>query len=79
LSALLLLFGAKVLGTAVVARLFQLTEPALMRIPLFARWYPRWKSWKDGVLMRVRESGGWRLLQGLKRRLRRSWKRLRQR
>lgn len=78
LSALLLLLAAKVLGTAIVARLFQLTEPALMRIPLFARWYPRWKTWKDGVLMRVRESRGWHLVQNLKRRIHRGWQRLRQ-
>ena len=55
-SAVLLLVGAKLAGTAIVARLFQLVEPALMRIPLFARWYPRWKQWKDRVLAYVRQS-----------------------
>jgi len=49
-SGTMLLIGAKVGGTAIVARLFQLTHPALMEIPLFARWYPRWKYWKDQLL-----------------------------
>ncbi len=78
LSALLLLLAAKVVGTAIVARLFQLVEPALMQLPWFARFYPRWKTWKDGVLMQVRESRGWRLVQDLKRRIHRGWQRLRQ-
>jgi hypothetical protein len=78
LSALLLLLGAKLVGTAIVARLFQLVEPALMELPWFARFYPRWKTWKDGVLMQVRESRGWGLVQDLKRRIHRGWQRLRQ-
>ena len=78
LSALLLLLAAKLVGTAIVARLFQLVEPALMQLPWFARFYPRWKTWKDGVLMQVRESRGWRLVQDLKRRIHRGWQRLRQ-
>ncbi|MGO4391613.1 hypothetical protein AB4Z46_09695 [Variovorax sp. M-6] len=77
MSALLLLLAAKLVGTAVLARLFQLVEPALMRIPWFARFYPRWKVWKDGVLTHVRETRGWRLLRTLTRRIRRSWRRLR--
>ncbi len=54
-----LLLGAKVLGTAIVARLFQLTQPALMKFEFFAKWYPRWKLWKDGLLMRIRQSEPW--------------------
>ena len=76
-SALLLLAGAKVAGTAIVARLFQLTEPALMRIPMFARWYPRWKQWKDGVLVRVRQSALWRAAGQLRSGTRRWWRALR--
>ena len=54
-----LLLGAKVLGTAILARLFQLTQPALMKFEFFARWYPRWKLWKDSLLMRIRQSEPW--------------------
>jgi len=57
---LILLVAAKLLGTAILARLFQLTQPALMQLPWFARWYPRWKTWKDAWLERVRQSRTWR-------------------
>jgi hypothetical protein len=76
-SAVLLLVGAKLGGTAVVARLFQLVEPALMRIPLFWRWYPRWKQWKDRVLGFVRQSAPWRAARRLKNGSRRWWRSLR--
>ncbi len=58
-TALVLLVAAKLLGTAVLARLFQLTQPALMQLAWFAYWYPRWKDWKDGVLARVHASAAW--------------------
>lgn len=51
---------AKVAGTAVVARLFRLTQPALMRLQWFACWYPRWKAWKDVIMEQVRSSSAWR-------------------
>ncbi|MGJ7496526.1 hypothetical protein ACSFA8_15735 [Variovorax sp. RT4R15] len=73
-SGLVLLIGAKLAGTAVVARLFQLTLPALMQIPLFARWYPRWKNWKDSVLTAVRQSAPWRAVRALKAGVRRWWR-----
>jgi hypothetical protein len=37
---------AKIVGTALLARLFKLTQPALMRLAWFARWYARWTVWK---------------------------------
>jgi hypothetical protein len=57
-----MLVSAKIGGTAMVARLFFLTLPALMRIGWFARWYPRWKVWKDGLLAWVRSSPAWRMV-----------------
>ena len=54
-----ILLGAKVLGTAILARLFQLTQPALMRFELFAKWYPRWKVWKDALMAQIRASEPW--------------------
>jgi hypothetical protein len=73
-SALTVLVLAKLVGTAIVARIFQLVEGPLMRIPWFARWYPRWKAWKDRVLDFVRQSRPWRLVRALNRRLARSWR-----
>jgi hypothetical protein len=77
LAALCLILGAKLVGTAILARLFQLVEPALMHIPLFARWYPRWKRWKDGMFDRVRESAFWRATRVGKSTVQRWWRNLR--
>ena len=72
------LLAAKILGTAVLARLFTLTQPALMRLPWFARWYPRWKTWKDGVIAQVRASALWRAVAGRKAQVRGWWQAFRQ-
>ena len=64
-----LVVAAKLMGTALAARLFQLTEPALMRIPWFARLYRPWKSWKDRVLAQIRKSVPWRAAGRFKARL----------
>jgi hypothetical protein len=60
---------AKLAGTALVARLFQLTQPALMTLPWFARLYARWTAWKLSLLARVRESWAWRVGRVVKRRM----------
>jgi len=73
-SGFLLLIGAKIFGTAIVARLFQLTQPALMQIAWFAHWYVRWKTWKDGVLASVRQSALGRRLRQMRARLRQWWR-----
>ena len=65
-----LVISAKIAGTALAARLFQLTEPALMQLGWFARLYPPWKAWKDRMLRRVRVSGPWRLGRRMKHRAR---------
>jgi hypothetical protein len=50
---------AKVAGTAVLARLFALTRPALMRLAWFARLHARWTAWKEALIARVRASAAW--------------------
>ncbi|MEI8324427.1 MAG: hypothetical protein WCH44_03515 [Betaproteobacteria bacterium] len=70
---LVLLLGAKLLGTAVLARLFQLTQPALMQLAWFARWYPRWKSWKDRLIQQVHASAPWRMARRFSARARVWW------
>lgn len=77
-TALTVLVLAKLVGTALVARIFQLVEGPLMRIPWFARWYPRWKAWKDQVLALVRQSRPWRMVKAINRRISRGWRRLRE-
>jgi hypothetical protein len=63
---LVVLLAAKFIGTAVLAWLFALTQPTLMRLAWFARWYPRWKAWKDRVMDEVRRSAGWQAARRMK-------------
>ncbi|PKO62065.1 MAG: hypothetical protein CVU24_05730 [Betaproteobacteria bacterium HGW-Betaproteobacteria-18] len=76
LSGTLVILIAKLVGTAVVARLFTLTRPALMQLAWFARVYMRWTNWKTALLAQVRASWPWRLGRVLKRRLKRRWQHL---
>jgi hypothetical protein len=68
---LLVILAAKIGGTAVVARLFQLTQPALMRLAWFARLFERWLHWKGRLLAWVRASAVWRTARAIKLRMRR--------
>lgn len=66
---------AKLVGTAVVARIFALTHPALMTLPWFARLYARWTVWKQGLLAWVRGSAAWRTARTIKLRIKRALRR----
>ena len=72
-----LLLAAKLAGTAVLARLFQLTQSSLMQFAWFAHWYPHWKRWKDTLLQRVRQSPLWHLGRQAKARAAAWWARVR--
>ena len=61
-----LVLAAKLTGTALAARLFQLTQPALMQLKWFARLYTPWKNWKDRLLDQVRSAWPWRMANQLK-------------
>ncbi|MBQ0960052.1 hypothetical protein KAK06_13950 [Ideonella sp. 4Y11] len=61
---------AKLVGTAIVARLFTLTHDALMRLPWFAALYARWSAWKAGLLAWARATAAWQAAQDLKARVR---------
>ena len=76
---LALILVAKVVGTALVAHLFGVTQPALMRLPWFARWYTRWSQWKDALLAQMRATLPWRTARVLRRQLARQWHRWAQR
>lgn len=69
--------AAKVVGTAIVARLFSLTQPALMQLGWFAAFYRRWMAWKNALLARLRSSAPWRWARVLRRRAARRWRKLR--
>ena len=58
---LTVIIAAKLAGTAILARLFALTQPALMRLTWFARIYTRWVAFKNELITRARASAGWKL------------------
>lgn len=58
-SALALIIGAKLVGTAFVARVFLLTRPKLMTIPWFARLYNSVVPWQEAIVARIKSSAAW--------------------
>lgn len=61
---------AKVVGTALVGRLFVLSEPQLMQFAWFARALGWWRATKERVKAAVKASAAWRGAQIFKRRVR---------
>ena len=62
--------AAKLVGTALLARIFILTKPALMQIEWFASGYANFIPWKDALFAKIRASWTWRYGRMLKTRLR---------
>jgi hypothetical protein len=60
LAAGALFLAAKVVGTALIARLFIVTQPQLMRIGWFKRAYDVVMPWKNNLVAWVRTTWGWR-------------------
>lgn len=63
---LALFIGAKLASTAVVARIFVLTKPQLMQIPLFKRAYDTLMPWQAAMFAVIRQSFAWRYGRMLK-------------
>lgn len=55
-----IIVGAKVVGTAVVAHIFILTQPQLMRIGWFKTAYDTFMPWKERMFAEIRASAVWR-------------------
>jgi hypothetical protein len=66
LLGLAVIVTAKVVGTAVLARIFHLIQPALLQLPWFARLYARWLGWKHGLLDWAHATPAWRLARALR-------------
>jgi hypothetical protein len=66
--------ATKLLGTALVGRLFVLTEPQLMQFAWFARALGWWRATKARIKAAVTRSAAWRAVQSLRRR---AWLRVR--
>ncbi|CAN1721117.1 conserved membrane protein of unknown function [Hyphomicrobium sp. 1Nfss2.1] len=60
ISAAVVIFLAKIASTALIARIFLLTKPALMQIGWFARVYGIFVPWQEALFARVRASWAWR-------------------
>jgi hypothetical protein len=52
---------AKLIGTVIVARIFQLTRKQLLRIPWFARAYAVFERWRDQVFERLHQTAVYRV------------------
>jgi hypothetical protein len=72
-----LIGSAKVVGTAVVAHIFLLTQPQLMQIGWFKAAYERFMPWKERMFAEIRASAVWRngriVRVEIKRWLNRTW------
>ncbi len=60
IAASALFVGAKITSTALIARIFILTKPALIQIGWFARAYNWFMPWKDALFAIIRASWVWR-------------------
>ncbi len=82
-SATIVIVAAKLASTALIARIFLLTKPALMQIEWFARAYEIFVPWQEALFARIRASWVWRYGRIVKWRvsnyLRASWRQLRPR
>lgn len=65
-GAAALLIAAKIVSTALIARIFLLVKPALMQIGWFAALYGRLVPWKEAVFQRIRATWVWRYGRMLK-------------
>ena len=55
-----IIIAAKLASTALIARAFLLTKPALMQIPWFAYAYGVFVPWQEALFARIRASWPWR-------------------
>ena len=80
-TATAIIICAKIAGTALVARIFILTKPALMQIAWFRRAYDFFVPWQEALFAWIRSSWIWRYGRVVKWRaggvLRRAWKQMR--
>jgi hypothetical protein len=65
----LVIVAAKLIGTALVGRLFVITEPQLMRFAWFVRALTWWQTTKRRVREAVTESAAWKSVRRLRRRI----------
>lgn len=60
ITAAIVIVAAKFASTALIARIFLLTKPALIQMPWFAYAYGVFVPWQEALFARVRASWAWR-------------------
>ena len=70
-----LIIGAKIIGTAVVARIYLLVRPQLMQIGWFRSAHDRFMPWKEKMFAEIRESSAWRTGRIVRVEVKRGWNR----
>jgi hypothetical protein len=60
ITAAIVIVAAKLASTALIARIFLLTKPALMQMSWFAYAYGVFVPWQEALFARVRASWAWR-------------------
>lgn len=65
-TGLLVVIGAKILGTALVARLYVLTRSAMLTLPWFARGQRLLLDFKDRMIAQLRATSAWRRIVALR-------------
>lgn len=63
-TGVLVIVLAKLLGTAVIGRIFVVTEPQLMQLPWFARAVGWWRATKQRVWAALAASPAWQAARG---------------
>jgi hypothetical protein len=62
---LVIIVSAKILGTALVARVYALTRRSLLALAWFSRWHDKLLAFKDRMIAQLHASSGWRAAQRL--------------
>lgn len=68
------ILAAKLLGTAVVAWLFKLTEPVLMQVSWFANGYRWFMAWKHRLYERIQSTAEWQWIQSFRAAIKARWR-----
>ncbi len=79
LMGVLTMIGAKIVGTALVARIFKLTKPKLLQFTWFERLYRNITNFKSLIYERIKATVVYQRLHGFKLALRESWGRFKTR
>ncbi len=79
LMGVLTMIGAKIVGTALVARIFKLTKPKLLQFTWFEKLYRHITNFKSLIYQRIKATAAYQRLHSVRVNLRESWRRFKTR